>query len=113
LTDHNYRIVQCIRSHEFSDKVKTAVGEIYPFEQAANIYLENIDVSENALENLLAAAQNPVEQQQGKKKAKEQNKGSPKVKDIVFKLIPCLYPQVIEHLLTKSNIDPDTKIEGE
>ncbi len=31
LTDQNYRILQCIRSHEFNDKVKTAVGEIYPF----------------------------------------------------------------------------------
>ena len=39
LTDSNYRILQCIRSHEFNDKVKTAVGEIYPFEYAANIYL--------------------------------------------------------------------------
>jgi predicted ribosome quality control (RQC) complex YloA/Tae2 family protein len=45
LTDHNYRILQCIRSHEFNDKVKTAVGEIYPFEHAANIYIENIDIS--------------------------------------------------------------------
>jgi hypothetical protein len=34
-----------MRSHEFNDKVKTAVGEIYPFEQAANIYIENIDIS--------------------------------------------------------------------
>ena len=39
LTDQNYQIVQCIRSHEFNEKVKTAIGEIYPFEYAANIYL--------------------------------------------------------------------------
>ena len=45
LTDQHYRILQCIRSHQFSDNVKTAVGELYPFEHAANIYLENIIVS--------------------------------------------------------------------
>lgn len=39
LTDQNYKILQCIRSHEFNDKAKTAVGEVYPFEHAANIYL--------------------------------------------------------------------------
>lgn len=39
LTDNNYKILQCIRSHEFNDKVKTAVGEIYLLEHATNIYL--------------------------------------------------------------------------
>ncbi len=45
LTDHEYRILQCIRSHDYNEKVKTAVGEIYPFEYAANIYLENLLVN--------------------------------------------------------------------
>lgn len=26
LTDQNYRILQCMRSHQFTDKIKTAVG---------------------------------------------------------------------------------------
>jgi len=53
LTDDKYRIIQCIRSHEFTDKIKTAVGEVYPFEQAANIYIENIDISAEALDKLV------------------------------------------------------------
>lgn len=53
LTDSDYRILQCIRSHEFNDKVKTAVGEVYPFEHAANIYLEKIDISTPKIEELL------------------------------------------------------------
>ena len=32
LTDKDYKIIANIRSHEYSDTVKCAVGEIYPFE---------------------------------------------------------------------------------
>ena len=39
LTDNEFKIIQCIRSHQFTETVKTAVGELYPFEYAANIYL--------------------------------------------------------------------------
>lgn len=53
LTDANYRILQCIRSHEFNEQVRTAVGEIYPFEFAANLYIENIDVSNEKAERVL------------------------------------------------------------
>ena len=60
MTDSNYRILQCIRSHEFNDKVKTAVGEIYPFEFAANIYIENIIVTPESVEKQLLALA-PVE----------------------------------------------------
>lgn len=60
LTDQNYKILQCIRSHEFNDKAKTAVGEVYPFEHAANIYLENIDISPPALDKLIQAPVAPV-----------------------------------------------------
>ena len=31
LTDSDYRIIQCIRSHQFTETVKTGVGELYPF----------------------------------------------------------------------------------
>lgn len=51
--------------------------------------------------------------QTGKKKGKGQEKGGQKVKDVVFKLIPCLYPLVIEHLLITKGFDPDRKIDGE
>ena len=100
LTDQHYRILQCIRSHEFNDKVKTAVGEIYPFEHAANLYIENIDISAEALEKMLqpqvqAQQEMQLPAQGGKKKGKDQNKGGQKIKDVVFKLIPCLFPLVI------------------
>ena len=47
----------------------------------------------------------------GKKKGKE--KGALKLKDIVFKMIPCLFPQVIDHLLLSNGIDSDIKIDSE
>jgi predicted ribosome quality control (RQC) complex YloA/Tae2 family protein len=53
LTDLNYRILQCMRSHQFTDKIKTAVGELYPFEYAANIYLEKIDVSKERIDSVM------------------------------------------------------------
>lgn len=49
----------------------------------------------------------------GKKKGKEGNKGPPKLKDLVFKMIPCLYPQVIDHILAANNVNGDLKIESE
>ena len=115
LTDQNYKILQCIRSHEFNDKAKTAVGEVYPFEHAANIYLQNIDISPPALDKIIQAPVAAVVQQvqTGKKKAKQQNKGGFKVKDAVFKMIPCLFPQVIQHILASKGVDPDAKIEGQ
>ena len=51
LTDSDYKIIQCIRSHQFTEQVKTAVGELYPFEYAANIYMETLDPSRD---NILA-----------------------------------------------------------
>jgi hypothetical protein len=30
-----------------------------------------------------------------------------KIKDMVFKLIPCLFPQVIDHILTKGGFQPN------
>lgn len=42
-----------MRSHQFTDKIKTAVGELYPFEYAANIYLEKIDVSREKIEAII------------------------------------------------------------
>jgi len=46
-----------------------------------------------------------AQQAQGKKKGKGQEKGGLKVKDVVFKMIPCLFPAVIEHILTSNGLD--------
>lgn len=39
------------------------------------------------------------EEGQGKKKKKNQKKQGSKLRDIVFKLIPCLFPAVIDNIL--------------
>lgn len=95
--------------------MKTAVGEIYPFEHAANIYLENIDVSPASLSQVLARSQEKALEANKKKGkgAKEQGKNTLKVKDAVFQLIPCLFPQVIDHILTLNSIDGDIKVQSE
>ena len=47
------------------------------------------------------------EVQQKKKKKANNKKQSSKFRDIVFKLIPCLFPAVIDNILMANNIDPD------
>jgi hypothetical protein len=42
-----------------------------------------------------------------KKKNKDKAKGGLKMKDVVFKLIPCLFPLVIEHILISKGYNPD------
>lgn len=66
LTDQNYRILQCMRSHQFTDKIKTAVGELYPFEYAANIYLEKIDVSRARIEAVMKEVEASANQEESK-----------------------------------------------
>lgn len=51
--------------------------------------------------------------QPAKKKGKDQNKGGLKIKELVFKLIPCLFPSVIQHILTTKGVDPQKKIDGD
>lgn len=41
----------------------------------------------------------------GKKDKKKAN--NVKVKDLVFKMLPCLFPLVIEHILMSNNKNPD------
>jgi hypothetical protein len=74
LTDQNYRIIQCMRSHQFTEKVRTAVGELYPFEYAANIYLEKIEVEEGRVREVLKEAENPVKEEEVKEEVKENKK---------------------------------------
>ena len=58
----------------------------------------------------LTANNDEINNNSGGNKKKGQNKGVTKLKDIVFKMIPCLFPQVIEHILLENNIDPDSKL---
>ena len=45
LTDKDYKILALFRSHEYSETVKCAVGEIYPFEVAASMDFDKFDLS--------------------------------------------------------------------
>ena len=57
----------------------------------------------------------PKKQEEDKPAPKKKGKGGgvPSVKDLVFKMIPCLFPQVIDHLLTSNKIDGDVKVDSE
>jgi hypothetical protein len=57
--------------------------------------------------------QQETDQPQNAKKKGKEAKGGIKAKDAIFKMIPCLFPQVIDHILTSKGINPDTKIDGE
>lgn len=54
LTDKEFVILQLIRSHQFNENVKTAVNEKYPFEFAANLYLEKFSFDEDKVKEILA-----------------------------------------------------------
>ena len=54
-------------------------------------------------------AENNEQQNKGKNK-KDKKKGNVKVKDVVFKLLPCLFPLVIEHILLSNNKNPQDKV---
>ena len=45
-----------------------------------------------------------------KKKKVNTRKNVNKLRDIVFKLIPCLFPAVIDNILVGSKINPDESI---
>lgn len=50
------------------------------------------------------------EETQGKKKRNNKKKQGSKLRDIVFKLIPCLFPAVIDNILIGENINPDLDV---
>jgi len=92
LTDGHYKILALIRSHEFNEEIKTAVGETYPFEQAANLKLESFRTDSEYISDLInqEPAQNKAEDQEdaksttteqankNKKGSKEKNAGASK-----------------------------------
>jgi hypothetical protein len=49
LTDKDFKILALIRSHIFTDTVKTAVGETYPFELAANLFLDKFKYDDETI----------------------------------------------------------------
>jgi len=53
LTDRHYKILALIRSHIFTETIKTAVGETYPFEQAANLKLESFRTDTEYIDQLI------------------------------------------------------------
>ncbi len=46
----------------------------------------------------------------GNQKKKKKKQQDDKLKDVVFKVIPCLFPLVIEHILLGLGLNPDQKI---
>lgn len=50
---------------------------------------------------------------QKKKKKNTNKKQSSKLRDLIFKLIPCLFPAVIENILLANGIDPDQNFQLE
>ena len=48
-----------------------------------------------------------------KKKKNNQKKQGSKLRDIVFKMIPCLFPAVIENILMGEKIDFDQNVSQE
>lgn len=51
------------------------------------------------MQNSEKVEEDPLEGQNKKKKKNNQKKQGAKLRDIVFKLIPCLFPAVIDNIL--------------
>jgi hypothetical protein len=48
-----------MRSHEYTESVKTQLGEKYPFDYAAKLFLDRFDFSEQLIEKLLETSEAP------------------------------------------------------
>ncbi|EAR88515.1 fibronectin-binding protein A, amine-terminal protein (macronuclear) [Tetrahymena thermophila SB210] len=68
LTDKDFNIILLMRQHQFTETIKTAIGERYPFEQAANLYLEKFDTSESIIEELIKQKENQEENNEQEEK---------------------------------------------
>lgn len=115
------------------------MGEIYPFEHAANLKLENFRSDAEYIEELInqeppaKKEEEPAEDKEasGKEKNKKEKenkqekqekpqdkqdkqdkskKSVKKVKDILFRLLPCLHQGMIDQLLKDRNIGPNGKV---
>lgn len=53
LADKDYVVLQLLRSHEFTADARTALHQVYPMEQAAKIYLDQIYITPQVILPLL------------------------------------------------------------
>ncbi|EGR31934.1 hypothetical protein IMG5_099620 [Ichthyophthirius multifiliis] len=128
LTDKDYQIILLIRQHQFNETIKTAIGEKYPFEYAANLYLEKFDLAEEKIINLIREneekkyykdeedeekdTKKKKQTQTQKKNKKETNmpQKALKLREIVFKLVPSLHNPVIDHIIQLEGYNPTEKV---
>lgn len=100
LTDCNYKILTLIHPYTYDkkseNKIKVSVGEIYPFNHATNKIELNLDSVKIYIED-------------GFKKVDKKIK----IKQFITKLPIVFYsPNVLEHSLIKSEINPSEKIDS-
>ena len=99
------------------------MGEKYPFDYAAKLYLDKFDLSTEYITSCIQKQSEPEanitealpeQEEKTKKKGKTEKKPVPqtntkKYKDILFQILPCLNPALTDHLLKTNNINPNTK----
>jgi predicted ribosome quality control (RQC) complex YloA/Tae2 family protein len=61
LTDHEYTILSLLRSHKFDENSKSAIREIYPFNVAANINIDNITLDPEEIKKYIDGVEEPEE----------------------------------------------------
>ncbi|CAD8050635.1 unnamed protein product [Paramecium primaurelia] len=92
LADKDYRIIQLTRQHEFSENAKVAPNEIYPFEFTATNYLEKFDTSMERIQKVIS------------------EKAGQKLKEVVFKLVPCLHQTLTDDIIQQLQMNQNEKI---
>lgn len=100
LTDSTFKILQLIRTHAFTEDAKTAMYQVYPFEQAASMSLEKFDISP---ENIKATFEELGADAKG---------GSKKLREVLFKLLPCCHNSLIDSFVKKHELNPNAKALG-
>lgn len=79
--------------------------------------MEKFDLSEDRMKNLLAgiddAKPNAGQGDEGEAapvEKKDDKKGAKKIREIMFKLVPCMHPALIDEILETIGIPPATKV---
>src|SRR4051812_7289706 len=91
------------------------MGEIYPFEYAATLKLESFRSDVEYIQELIDQENEKKEEaapedNKGKSDKDKSKKGAKKVKDILFRLLPCLHQGMVDQLLKDNNIGPNSKV---
>ena len=71
--------------------------------------METLRVNEDHVLEIVKTLTQPKSEEKAEKKKGKKNADS-KLKDVVFKVIPCLFPLVIESILIAQGLNPDEKI---